>query len=869
MSRSVLDGASNDQTATNAAGDVQQSDSIDTSELICTTIPNTGLEKNKTTNTTPRFVENTMFLKHKRRYCRKEGCNSIVKSQGLCQRHGAKPKTCKVEGCTKQAQGNFDKMCKAHFKAMKQKTTPIPKVENTDVPPPAQGFSVYDEILPNSLNFANESDTRKLPLIVHLKDGFDTLKPPAWHRNEERRARGMFPIDNPAAQLEGWERELVWMEILMLTGVPGASFRHLARAWGRDKGFHMVLAQFICERHGDVERKKRHGEKPSNKTGDNSRDGSNGRRKKRRKGTVRSTSTQSNKVKVGNDGGNGNGSSDYNNEDVGADVWDPSLYGDVDTNEALAAEIFDFTEKEFERVVSKYKQGIPGDMTLSTSSTSNSRNNSVSTTDIAAQAAMTAILGQQHHRTISGITGTSSTGLGQAHHRSYSMMSSVSNGSSTTNNNHGDVLPAPILGEVPPAPPLQPVTTSQSQNPNHDPNGTVAIENNNTLTTLADTESYQRILTSPHGDAMSTRPHQQQMQQPPQIQQQNIYQDRLQLQTPMQVLGLTYQQQAPQQQPSAASLENQVPGRSVQHQMTQQQSILYSSTQSAQEIQTHTQPQQPQGEQQVHTLSQPIAQQISTSTIIHGQPTQQLEINVQAQPQQFSHPVSYTIPSVQQQEQYALASIPPSAQPTQFSQPQFLQKQQPHQQQRHSPHQAILPTKQSEQTATQIITNASYDQHQHQLQNYESIVPTNSLPQQAHAPGHHTVNIPAIHQQHAHQQQQQLQVHQIQYTQTSIAPAPPRVLLVQEPAHAQHELSYSLDEQQQINAQVQAQSQTTMTSLPHVREQQIAHPPYPPQQHGQEHLNQLIGNTVHEPVAQDPLDVHHEMHATQENQTDV
>lgn len=50
-------------------------------------------------------------VKHKRRYCRAEGCTRIVKSQGLCQRHGAKPRKCKVEGCEKQAQGNFDGMC--------------------------------------------------------------------------------------------------------------------------------------------------------------------------------------------------------------------------------------------------------------------------------------------------------------------------------------------------------------------------------------------------------------------------------------------------------------------------------------------------------------------------------------------------------------------------------------------------------------------------------------------------------------------------------------------------------------------------------------------------------------------------------------
>ena len=47
-------------------------------------------------------------VKHKRRFCRVEGCEKIVKSQGLCQRHGAKPRLCKVKDCTKQAQGNFD-----------------------------------------------------------------------------------------------------------------------------------------------------------------------------------------------------------------------------------------------------------------------------------------------------------------------------------------------------------------------------------------------------------------------------------------------------------------------------------------------------------------------------------------------------------------------------------------------------------------------------------------------------------------------------------------------------------------------------------------------------------------------------------------
>ena len=48
------------------------------------------------------------------------------------------------------------------------------------------------------------------------------------------------------------------MEILLLSGgTPNASFRDLAHAWGRDKGFHHALASSVCERRGDIERKRR------------------------------------------------------------------------------------------------------------------------------------------------------------------------------------------------------------------------------------------------------------------------------------------------------------------------------------------------------------------------------------------------------------------------------------------------------------------------------------------------------------------------------------------------------------------------------------------------------------------------------------
>jgi len=203
-------------------------------------------------------------------------------------------------------------------------TTPLPKVDSTEAPPPPHGCSVYDDVLPSSICYIPSPET-VMPLIRHLKAGFDGLKPPAWHRNEERRARGMFPVDNPATQLEGWERELVWMEILVLTGAPKASFRHLARAWGRDKGFHMVLAQFICERHGDVRRKRRQGEKEED-----------GEKKTGKKTRV----AGKNKLSSGM---------------ISADIWDDSCYGDADTNEALAADIFNFSAQEFENVSSKWK----------------------------------------------------------------------------------------------------------------------------------------------------------------------------------------------------------------------------------------------------------------------------------------------------------------------------------------------------------------------------------------------------------------------------------------------------------------------------------------------------------------------------------
>lgn len=219
-------------------------------------------------------------LAKKKRLCRYPGCTKVIKSQGHCQRHGAKAKRCKVESCEKQAQGTHDGMCKRHWKA-----TNFPdEITNKGVTPPEpEGESVYDSILPMSIAYrpvqlkaivpvsvedASKHDLldppaappgfQTMPLVAHLKEGTIAGKPAGWHRNAERRARGMFPVKGLSVQLEPWERQLAMIEIMLLSGgTPHANHAELAVAWGREKGFHHVLANSVCERRGEVERKKR------------------------------------------------------------------------------------------------------------------------------------------------------------------------------------------------------------------------------------------------------------------------------------------------------------------------------------------------------------------------------------------------------------------------------------------------------------------------------------------------------------------------------------------------------------------------------------------------------------------------------------
>lgn len=95
-----------------------------------------------------------------------------------------------------------------------------------------------------------------MPLVTYLREGSN--KPSGWHRNEERQARGMQPVKNTSAQLESWERQLAVVETLLLGGgTPYASFKDLAHGWGRRKGFHLALINNVCERRGDIIRKRK------------------------------------------------------------------------------------------------------------------------------------------------------------------------------------------------------------------------------------------------------------------------------------------------------------------------------------------------------------------------------------------------------------------------------------------------------------------------------------------------------------------------------------------------------------------------------------------------------------------------------------
>ena len=176
-------------------------------------------------------------------------------------------------------------MCKRHWRAVHfpdqvaAKAEAERKKELEEQPPPPQGESVYDNVLPASIayrpSFASHQQRKDdpsdnpatpdakstivaaMPLVNFLRDGA-LHKPFGWHRQAERRARGIRQCSNLGTQLEPWEKQLALVEIMLLSGgTPHANFKDLAHAWGRERGFHQVLAASVCTRRGEVQRKKR------------------------------------------------------------------------------------------------------------------------------------------------------------------------------------------------------------------------------------------------------------------------------------------------------------------------------------------------------------------------------------------------------------------------------------------------------------------------------------------------------------------------------------------------------------------------------------------------------------------------------------
>jgi hypothetical protein len=110
---------------------------------------------------------------------------------------------------------------------------PTPPAKPEEQPPPPEGESVYDTILPASISFRPPANKNKveeevldaeakmdpldppaapegvpvMPLVTFLQEG--RSKEAGWHRNAERRSRGMFPHSSLSSQLEPWERQLV------------------------------------------------------------------------------------------------------------------------------------------------------------------------------------------------------------------------------------------------------------------------------------------------------------------------------------------------------------------------------------------------------------------------------------------------------------------------------------------------------------------------------------------------------------------------------------------------------------------------------------------------------------------------------------
>ena len=119
-------------------------------------------------------------------------------------------------------------MCKRHWKTLHCPDAASGSIKEEILPPAPEGDSIYDSVLPQSISYRptllNKTNILELnpgedppsppagisvmPLVEFLREGA-TTKELGWHRNAERRARGLFPVSNLSVQFEPWERQLV------------------------------------------------------------------------------------------------------------------------------------------------------------------------------------------------------------------------------------------------------------------------------------------------------------------------------------------------------------------------------------------------------------------------------------------------------------------------------------------------------------------------------------------------------------------------------------------------------------------------------------------------------------------------------------
>jgi hypothetical protein len=91
---------------------------------------------------------------------------------------------------------------------------PPKKDDNNDPPPPPEG-------------------TNLMPLVAFLREA--TNKESGWHRNAERRARGLFPVTSLSIQLEPWERQLV-----STVGYYGSTVQYSYIKWRQAQARHSL-----------------------------------------------------------------------------------------------------------------------------------------------------------------------------------------------------------------------------------------------------------------------------------------------------------------------------------------------------------------------------------------------------------------------------------------------------------------------------------------------------------------------------------------------------------------------------------------------------------------------------------------------------